>query len=324
MILFVFLPALVFESAYAVDQHALYKERGAVLTLAGPALLLSTALIGGAMYLLTWGAWQWPITAALVFGALISATDPVAVVAILREVNAPKRLGVLIEGESLFNDGTAIVVFMVLIDLLGNPRSVFSLGGTLMDFVFVVVGGVLVGLFLGVTISWWMARTFNDPLVEIAHTVVVAYLAMLVAEGPVSRLRRHRHRGRRGVAQRAWPNLDQPRGRPLLAPVLGAPGLYRQHAHLLSGRSGHLGAARRRRGHRSFVRGRRLCPHHGSPAFSHLRLSGRCFPGSAARSRYRRPESSRGGACAALYPWPWPSLPATNSAPTRRSAGRFY
>ena len=183
LILFVFLPALVFESAYSVDQHAFWKERGAVGILAGPALLLSTALIAGGMFVLTWGVWDWSMTAALVFGALISATDPVAVVAILREVNAPKRLGVLIEGESLLNDGTAIVVFMVLVELLAQTQGEFSLAGTLQRFAIVVSGGIAVGLIIGLVSSWWMARTFNDPLVEISFTFVVAYLAMLVAEG---------------------------------------------------------------------------------------------------------------------------------------------
>lgn len=182
MILFVFLPALVFESAYGVDQHALFKERGAVLVLALPVLLISTGLIGGGMYAIAHDAWQWTFPAALVFGALISATDPVAVVAILREVSAPKRLGVLIEGESLLNDGTAIVVFMVLLDVLINGGSAFDPNATVVRFLIVVSGGVAIGLLLGTIISWWMARTFNDPMVEISHTVVVAYLAMLVAE----------------------------------------------------------------------------------------------------------------------------------------------
>src|SRR5690606_7591146 len=103
--------------------HAVRKNLGAIVVLAAPALVLATILTALAMVWITRSSWQWSLSAALVFGALISATDPVAVVAILREVGAPKRLGVLIEGESLFNDGTAIVVFSVLLATLqgGSP-----------------------------------------------------------------------------------------------------------------------------------------------------------------------------------------------------------
>jgi len=183
LIIFVFLPALVFESAFALDQHAFIKELGAFGLLAVPALVLSTAMVGGGMLLLTSGSWEWSWTAALVFGALISATDPVAVVAILRETGAPKRLGILVEGESLLNDGTAIVVFTVLVSLLASSSATFDLSAALIDFVRVVAGGVIVGFALAFIVSRWVGRIFNDPLVEITLTIVVAYLAMIIGEG---------------------------------------------------------------------------------------------------------------------------------------------
>ncbi len=183
LIIFVFLPALVFESAFALDQHAFAKELGAFALLAVPALVVSTVAVGGGMVLLTSGSWDWSWTAALVFGALISATDPVAVVAILREIGAPKRLGILVEGESLLNDGTAIVVFGVLVSLLVTPGAELAIGATLVDFLRVVIGGVLVGFALAYVVGRWVGRIFNDPLVEITLTIVVAYLAMIVGEG---------------------------------------------------------------------------------------------------------------------------------------------
>lgn len=184
LIILIFLPVLVFESAFALEAHALQKNLGAVVVLAGPALLLSTGAVGAMMvglaalpgFPLRWGWLE-----ALVFGALISATDPVAVVGLLREVGAPKRLGLLIEGESLLNDGTAIVVFSVLLGLLTGGAEL-SAGGTLLDFVWVTAGGLGVGLALAVMASEWLSRTFNAPLVEITLTVVLAYSAMFLAE----------------------------------------------------------------------------------------------------------------------------------------------
>lgn len=184
LILFVFLPALIFESAFALDVHAFRRNLGTVVILAVPALVVAIVLTA----LLAWGLvgawWGWTLGAGLVFGALISATDPVAVVAVLRELGAPKRLSLLIEGESLLNDGTAIVAFGVLVPLLAaGAAGGFDAGSTALSFVQVVAGGVGVGLGLAWLASAWLGRTFNDPLVEITVTLVLAYAAMVVAEG---------------------------------------------------------------------------------------------------------------------------------------------
>jgi len=184
LIIFAFLPALVFESSYALDVHAFRKNAGAVVLLAGPALVVSTVLTGLVMVLLTRSSWEWTLTEALVFGALISATDPVAVVAILRECGAPKRLGVLIEGESLLNDGTSIVVFQVMLAvLIEGGWSNVTAGGTTLDFLITVTGGIGVGLGLALIACWLVDRTFNDPMVEITVTLIIAYASMVIAEG---------------------------------------------------------------------------------------------------------------------------------------------
>lgn len=184
LILFVFLPALIFESAFALDVHAFRKNVGFVAVLAGPAMVLATLATAGGAYGLTrvFGELPWGWPAALVFGALISATDPVAVVALLRDVGAPKRLGLLIEGESLLNDGTAIVVFTVLLSLLTGETSAVEPGSVALSFVKVVAGGVAVGWLFGWLATTWLARTYDDPLVEITVTLVLAYAAMVVAE----------------------------------------------------------------------------------------------------------------------------------------------
>ncbi len=105
VVFFIFLPTLLFESSFNLDSKILFRNIVPILTLAIPAFLLSTAIVG---FLGSW-ALGLPLATALLFGALISATDPVAVVALFKELGAPKRLMVLVEGESLLNDATAIV-----------------------------------------------------------------------------------------------------------------------------------------------------------------------------------------------------------------------
>jgi len=181
LIIFVFLPALVFESSFALDAHAFWKERSALGLLAAPALVVSAVVVAVSMMFLTASSWAWTWPVALVFGALISATDPVAVVALLRDVGAPKRLGLLIEGESLLNDGTSIVAFGVLVVMLTTGNDLQA-GTTMVEFVRVVLGGVIVGVLIAAVVTAWLSRTFNDPLVEIPLTIVAAYAAMIIAE----------------------------------------------------------------------------------------------------------------------------------------------
>lgn len=182
LIVFVFLPALIFESAFGLDVHTFRKSLGAAVVLAVPALILATFLTAYLMLGIAPG-WGWSMTAALVFGALISATDPVAVVALMRELGVSKRLATLIEGESLLNDGTAIVIFTVLLGLLADPGQSFAFRPVVAKFAVVVAGGLAVGAVLAIFTSWWMGKSFNDPLVEITLTVVLCYVAMFVAEG---------------------------------------------------------------------------------------------------------------------------------------------
>lgn len=184
VILLVLLPALIFESAFGLDVHAFRKDAGAVGVLAVPALLVTAGLLAGAaLALARWQGWGWGWSEALVLGALLSATDPVAVVAVLREAGAPPRLSTLIEGESLLNDGTAIVLGGVLLTALaGGGLAGVSLGAAFGSLLRVVIGGVLLGLALAGVVSHFVGRTFNDPPVEITSTLVLAYGAMILGE----------------------------------------------------------------------------------------------------------------------------------------------
>jgi CPA1 family monovalent cation:H+ antiporter len=168
-------PPLVFEAAFHLNIRDLRNDLAPILALAVPGVLITTGLVGLVVALGTGS----PLSLTLVFGALVAATDPVAVVALFRSMGVPKRLQVLLEGESLFNDGTAIVIFnlMITIAITGH----FSLIDSLIDFVMVSGGGLLVGLLLGLLFSQ-LTRRLDDPLIETTLTAVLAFGAYLVAE----------------------------------------------------------------------------------------------------------------------------------------------
>lgn len=178
LLLFLFLPTLVFESASALEVHLFKRMFSQIALLAVPGLLVSTFTTAAFVHFLI--GWDWPI--ALIFGALISATDPVAVVALLKEVSSRKRLETLIEGESLFNDGTAIVLFTLFMALVASTNTNMNLWQAGLDFAWVVSMGLVVGMITGGFVLSWIKRVFNDPLIEITLTIVSAYLVFYIAE----------------------------------------------------------------------------------------------------------------------------------------------
>ena len=183
LILFVFLPPLLFESAFNMDVGIFARVLNQVLVLAGPGLLISTLVTGGLSFVLLESE-GWGLMEALLFGAIASATDPVAVVALLSELGAPKQLGHLIEGESLLNDGTAIVIYSVIIEAVQDPNYLAQqgVGGVVWVFVRMACGGWLLGLAFGWVAVFWVRRVFNDPLIEITITMSFTYLTFFVAE----------------------------------------------------------------------------------------------------------------------------------------------
>lgn len=180
MVLFVFLPALIFESGYNLDARQLIKDILPVLVLAVPALLLSTLLVGVGLHL----AMGMSFGLALLFGALISATDPVAVIALFKELGAPLRLNVLVEGESLFNDATAIVVFHILLGVvvadavLDGP----ALAHAGIEFLYVFLGGALLGVVCGLIVCEWMRLLRDNFSAILILSVILAYASFIFAE----------------------------------------------------------------------------------------------------------------------------------------------
>jgi CPA1 family monovalent cation:H+ antiporter len=175
LILTLLLPPLVFEAALHIRLVELRRQMGLIALLAVPGVVLNMLVVGG---VLSVGAGL-PIGLAFIFGALIAATDPVSVVAIFRRLGAPKRLEVLLESESLFNDGTAIVLFSLAIEAVRLGQ--FSLFAAVTDFVRVAGGGILVGLALGWLISRLVSQV-DDYLVETTLTTVLAFGSYLIAE----------------------------------------------------------------------------------------------------------------------------------------------
>lgn len=175
LILDIFVPPLVFEAAFLIPLPLLRQNLTLIIALAVPGVVLATLVVGGIVA----ASGTLPLTTALVFGALLSATDPVAVVALFRKANVAQRLAVIVESESLLNDGTAIIVFGIA--LLMASTGQFDLGSGLVEFLKVSVGGLIIGGLLGAGVVFLLSRT-DDYLVETTLTTCLAFGAYLVAE----------------------------------------------------------------------------------------------------------------------------------------------
>lgn len=175
LIFTVLLPPLVFEAALHLGWNQFRREAPLVLSIAFVGTLLSALVVAGGMrWLCGWG-WQ----ASLLFGSLIAATDPVSVIAMMKEQNAEQRLRFLMESESLVNDGAAAVLFVVIAGWIGGGNS--SVSSIAASLVSTVAGGVLCGLAVASAIML-LARRADDHLVEITLTMLAAYGSFLIAE----------------------------------------------------------------------------------------------------------------------------------------------
>ena len=177
IVFYLFLPTLVFPAAVQLDLRLLRQNLYPLALLALPGVIVSTAIVGSVVGALTPLSWS----GALLFGALISATDPVAVVALFKDLRVPGRLSVLVDGESLFNDGTAIVLFLIILSAgaSGGVGPLTVVRGAV-EFVWVSVGGLGVGALTAVLYGRVVRLAEDDPLVEIALSTVLAYTAFVV------------------------------------------------------------------------------------------------------------------------------------------------
>jgi len=170
-----FLPPLIFEAAIQIRWRDLRKELPVVLTFATGGVLLSAALTTVGMHYIL--HWSW--TAALIFGTLIAATDPVAVIAMFKDAKVRGRTRFLVEAESLFNDATAAIAFVIVL-AIASRESVNAFTVTKALF-FIVVGSVLCGA-VAAGVVLLLAGATDDHLIEITFTTVAAFGSFLVAE----------------------------------------------------------------------------------------------------------------------------------------------
>lgn len=184
LLFYIFLPILIFESAYNIRVRNIQQNVATIAALAIPSLLLSTVfitLVLTAVLALT--ATPMPLMVVLLFAALISATDPVAVLALFKEYGVPRRLSLIFEGESLFNDGTAVALFLVLLEVAYKGyHGANTIGEGLSLFICMVIGGLLFGVFMGAVFSKMLEATRSNTHVSIVLMLVMAHLTFILAE----------------------------------------------------------------------------------------------------------------------------------------------
>ena len=171
----IFLPPLIYEAAIYIKWQELRRDLPVILTLATIGVVLSAGVTAvGMHYLAQWG-WQ----SAILFGVLIAATDPVSVIATFKEAGVHGRLRLLVEAESLFNDGAAAVAFSIALAFaMGGSITLF---GTVQTLVITIAGGILCGALVAGGVLLLAGRT-DDHLIEITLTTVAAYGSFLLAE----------------------------------------------------------------------------------------------------------------------------------------------
>lgn len=190
LLFFVFLPTLIFESAYNMNIRNVFASFRSISLLSIISLLISAFFIAFAFELTSrFVGFPIPFEVALIFGALISATDPVAVLALFKEYGAPKRLSLIFEGESLFNDGTSLALFLVVLEIISAQVGGGESGGLIaeiasgsMMFVVMVLGGIIFGALMGALFSKIIQRVHDNAFIEITLTMIVAHFTFLLSE----------------------------------------------------------------------------------------------------------------------------------------------
>jgi CPA1 family monovalent cation:H+ antiporter len=175
LLLFVFLPPLLFDAAFRLDDRELRSVARSVLFLAVPGTIATAVLVAVVLALVL----HFPFSVALLFGSIVAATDPVAVVAVFRALGVPGRLAVIAEGESLINDGVAITLYTIAVGLVAAGSA--DAPTAMLFFLRQVLGGVAIGLVMGVVFSR-LSGIIDDHLIEMTLSTALAYGSYLIAQ----------------------------------------------------------------------------------------------------------------------------------------------
>ena len=183
LILYIFLPILIFDAAYELNLHIFKKTLTNATLLAAPGLIICMILTAGLLMAISFfvpGYEKWTWASALMFGALISATDPVAVVALLHELKTSKRFSTLVDAESLLNDGTGIVCFMLFygITVWGRNDELTPI----LEFCQVVAGGAILGFIAARLVIWFITRVNSEEMIQNSVIILSAYLVFILAQ----------------------------------------------------------------------------------------------------------------------------------------------
>lgn len=181
LIIFVFLPLLIFEAAFKIDVKQLLKNGVVILFFALPVMLLSTAVAAVMIYYGIGHPTGFPWIAALLAGSLLAATDPVAVLELMRKSGVPERLCILLDGEALFNDATAIVTFSIFLYIAQHPLEDITVMDATSRFLVVFFGGAIIGLVAGF-IFLFLSRLLQDHIQQAIVTLIAAYASYLLAD----------------------------------------------------------------------------------------------------------------------------------------------
>lgn len=184
LLFFLLLPTLIFESAYNINVRRMVEDTPIILILAVIGLVVSTAVIGAALYfLLALLGFTVPFIYTLLFGALISATDPVAVLALFKEYGAPRRLSLIFEGESLFNDATGVALFLVVLAVATDGfHGAETIIEGVVTFSSMMIGGVIFGVLIGGIFAKLVGLARENEVASITLTVVLAHVTFILAE----------------------------------------------------------------------------------------------------------------------------------------------
>lgn len=180
LVFYMFLPTLIFESSFHMNFKHFTQNKSSIIGLSTLGMLISCVIVAFVMQRFLGFPWE----IALLFGSFISATDPISVLSLFKKIGAPKRLATIVEGESLFNDGTALVLFGIMLEIATKTDAIKagSILGSFESFGITVVGGLGCGAILGLIFSKALDFVKNSKEIEISLTLILAHATFIIAE----------------------------------------------------------------------------------------------------------------------------------------------